>query len=104
MSNESQTLNTRLPVLATSTATAVQRQRMILMLRSGDKSTFDFRRAGIMQSSTRVFELRALGYDIATVDRRDMYDADGFRHRRVAVYRLIAEPLLTPALSDEVVA
>jgi hypothetical protein len=62
------------------------------MLRSGDKSTFDFRGAGIMQSSTRVFELRALGYDIRTVDRRDMYDAEGLLHKRVAVYRLDGEP------------
>ena len=77
---------------------------MVLILRPGDKSTFDFRRAGIMQSSTRVFELQALGYDIATIDRRDMYDADGFRHRRSAVYRLISEPLSAPNIADEVAA
>ena len=47
-----------------------------------------------MQSSTRIFELRALRYDIRTVARRDMFDPEGVRHVRVAVY----------ALSDEVPA
>ncbi len=75
-----------------STETGAQRKRMMQMLRTGEKSTFDFRRAGIMQSSTRVFELRAGGYDIRTVHRRDMYDADGTRHRAVAVYALFGEP------------
>ena len=75
-----------------STGTSAQRKRMVFMLRSGEKTTFDFRRAGVMQSSTRVFELRALGFNIETVDRRDMYDADGTLHRRVAVYALVGEP------------
>jgi hypothetical protein len=61
------------------------------MLRTGEKSTFDFRRAGIMQSSTRIFELRALGFDIRTVARRDMFDTEGLRHLRVAVYALCGE-------------
>lgn len=72
----------------TSTATTAQRNRMVLMLQAGEKSTFDFRRAGIMQSSTRVFELRALGHDIRTVSRRDMFDTEGLLHKRVAVYAL----------------
>ncbi len=52
-----------------------QRQRIIEMLRPGQKHTLDFRRAGIMQSQTRIFELRAQGYP----------------HRGVAVYALVAE-------------
>jgi hypothetical protein len=75
-----------------NTETGAQRMRALAMLRTGEKSTFDFRRAGIMQSSTRIFELRALGYVIRTADRRDMYDAEGVRHRGVAVYALDSEP------------
>lgn len=75
-----------------STATEDQRDRIVKMLRNGEKSTFDFRRAGVMQSSTRIFELRKRGYTIPTVARRDMFDADGYRHTRVAVYALLAEP------------
>ena len=76
---------------AGSSATAAQRDRMVEMLRIGEKTTFDFRRAGIMQSSTRIFELRALGYSITTT-RRDLFDADWYRHKRVAVYALVGEP------------
>lgn len=75
-----------------STATGAQRMRAVEMLRSGERSTFDFRRVGIMQCSTRIFELRAMGYDIRTVARRDMFDAEGVRHARVAVYALFSEP------------
>jgi len=76
---------------ASSTATEAQRSRILDMLRHGEKTTFDFRRAGIMQSSTRIFELRALGNNIATVARRDLFDAEGYRHARVAVYALACE-------------
>ena len=75
-----------------STATGAQRHRAVAMLRTSEQSTFDFRRAGIMQSGTRIFELRALGYVIPTVARRNMYDAEGALHRRVAVYALVSEP------------
>lgn len=80
------------PRSARSTATEAQRARILTMLRNGEKTTFDFRRAGVMQSSTRIFELRARGYSIPTVARRDLFDADGYRHTRVAVYALVAEP------------
>ena len=75
-----------------STTGEAQRQRIVEMLRPGQKHTLDFRRAGIMQSQTRIFELRALGYDIPTVSRVTIYDDQGFPHRGVAVYELVAEP------------
>ncbi len=75
-----------------STAGEAQRQRIVEMLQTGPKHTLDFRRAGIMQSQTRIFELRALGYDIPTVSRVTIYDDQGYPHRGVAVYELIAEP------------
>lgn len=78
--------------LTRSTATEVQRARIVAMLRTGEQNTFDFRRAGIMQSGTRIFELRAMGYSIVTVARQTLYDADGYRHIGVAVYALVSEP------------
>jgi len=75
-----------------STSGEAQRRRIIEMLRPGQKHTLDFRHAGIMQSQTRIFELRALGYDIPTVSRVTIYDDQGFPHRGVAVYELVAEP------------
>lgn len=75
-----------------STTGEAQRQRIVEMLQTGPKHTLDFRRAGIMQSQTRIFELRALGYDIPTVARVTIYDDQGFPRRGVAVYELVAEP------------
>lgn len=75
-----------------STATDAQRDRILAMLRTGEKSTFDFRKAGVMQTSTRIHELRARGHSIMTVARRDLFDADGFRHERVAIYALAGDP------------
>lgn len=70
-----------------------QRQRILEMLRPSQKHTLDFRRAGIMQSQTRIFELRAQGYDIPTVGRVTVFDDQGYPHRGVAVYALVAEPV-----------
>lgn len=71
----------------------VQRLRMLCMLRTGPKTTLDFRAGGIMQSQTRIFELRALGYDLPTVGRVTVHDDRGYPHQGVAVYELLAEPL-----------
>lgn len=76
-----------------STSGEAQRKRIVEMLRAGEKHTLDFRRAGIMQSQTRIFELRALGYDIPTVGRVTVFDDQGYPHRGVAVYALVAEPV-----------
>lgn len=75
-----------------STATDAQRRRIIEMLRTGAKTTLDFRRVGIMQSQTRIFELRARGYDLPTVSRVTVADEEGYVHAGVAVYELLAEP------------
>lgn len=69
-----------------------QRLRMLDMLRTGPKTTLDFRGAGIMQSQTRIFELRTLGYDLPTVGRVTVRDDRGHPHQGVALYELIAEP------------
>ena len=79
--------------LHVSTTGEAQRRRIVEMLRTSPKTTLDFRRAGIMQSQTRIFELRALGYDIPTVGRVTIYDDQGYPHRGVALCELVAEPV-----------
>lgn len=69
------------------------RRRALEMLKTGPKHTLDFRRAGIMQSQTRIHELRRLGYDIPTVGRVTIHDDQGYPHRGVALYELVAEPV-----------
>lgn len=76
----------------TSTATEAQRRRIIDMLRTGPKHTLDFRRAGIMQSQTRIHELRRRGYDLPTVARLTVADDEGYLHSGVALYELHGEP------------
>lgn len=80
-----------------STTGDAQRQRIVEMLRLRDRHTLDFRRVGIMQSQTRIHELRARGYDIPTVGRVTIIDDQGYPHRGVAIYALIAEPAQEPA-------
>lgn len=75
-----------------SSASEAQRRRMLEMLRTGPKTTLDFRRAGVMQSQTRVFELRAQGYNLPTVGRVTIHDDQGYPHHGVALYELVAEP------------
>ena len=76
-----------------STATEAQYDRIVTMLRVGPKSTFDFRKVGIMSPASRIKELNdKLGYYIPTIDLRDLYDEEGFLHKRVGVYELIDEP------------
>ncbi|MDD2978061.1 helix-turn-helix domain-containing protein [Aquabacterium sp.] len=75
-----------------STTGEAQRKRILEMLRTGPKTTLDFRRSGAFQSPTRIHELRALGYDIATVGRVTVIDDQGYPHHGVALYELFAEP------------
>lgn len=75
-----------------STAGEAQRRRIVEMLRRGRQTTLDFRRAGVMQSQTRIHELRAQGYDLPTVGRITVIDDQGFPHHGVALYELLAEP------------
>lgn len=79
------------------TTSEAQRRRIIDMLRHGQKHTLDFRHAGVMQSQTRIFELRALGYDLPTVGRVTVHDDQGYPHHGVALYELIAEPAVEAA-------
>jgi hypothetical protein len=81
---------------AKSTATEAQYERINRMYDTELKeiSTVDFRRAGIMAPAARIKEMNDnLGYYIPTIALRDIYDEEGFLHRRVAVYQLIDRPL-----------
>lgn len=75
-----------------SSTSEAQRRRIVEMLRTGKRHTLDFRHAGVMQSQTRIFELRALGYDLPIVGRVTVHDDQGYPHHGVALYELIAEP------------
>ncbi|MDR3453813.1 MAG: helix-turn-helix domain-containing protein [Rhodoferax sp.] len=78
---------------AKSTATEAQYERIVRMLRAGDKSTLDLRRAGIMAPAARIKEMNdRLGYYIPTVELRDLWDDESFCHPRVAIYSLVDEP------------
>ena len=76
-----------------STQTAAQYERIRNMLRTGTRSTFDFRKAGIMAPAARIKEMNDKhGYNIPTIALRDLWDDEGYCHPRVAVYELIDEP------------
>ncbi|HCN70869.1 MAG TPA: hypothetical protein DIS96_03810 [Pusillimonas sp.] len=75
---------------AKSTSSEAQRQRIIEALRTGPKTSYQLRRLGCYQHSTRIFELRRQGYDIET-ERVVLYDRDGFMHPRCARYHLRGE-------------
>lgn len=76
-----------------STATEAQYERIRNMLRTGTRSTFDFRKAGIMAPAARIKEMNDRhGYYIPTIALRDLWDDEGFLHPRVAVYELVGEP------------
>lgn len=74
-----------------STASEAQRQRILEALRTGPKTSYELRRLGVYQQSTRIFELRRRGYDIQT-ERVTLYDRDGFMHRGCARYHLRSAP------------
>jgi len=79
--------------IAKSTATAAQYERIVTMLRAGNKNTLEFRRAGVMAPAARIKEMNEkLGYEIPRIDLVDLWDEWGFKHARIAVYGLQAEP------------
>jgi hypothetical protein len=72
-----------------STATKAQHLRILAMLRVGTKSTFDFRKAGVLNPSMRINELNATGaVQIDRIALRSVIDQDGFLHPRIAFYSL----------------
>lgn len=74
-----------------STATEAQRQRILVALSAGPKTSYDLRRMGCYQAPARIFELRNRGYSIR-MERVTLYDRDGFAHKGAARYHLESEP------------
>ncbi|WP_332855160.1 helix-turn-helix domain-containing protein [Duganella sp. S19_KUP01_CR8] len=72
-----------------STATAIQLEKAILLLRQGPKTTIELRSQGIMMPAARVFQLKnEYGFSIQT-ELLPLYDAEGRRHSKCARYHLI---------------
>lgn len=87
----------------TSTATEAQYERIVMLLKSGTKTTFDFHKAGIAHPSMRIKEMNdRMGYYIPTIDQITVFDEWGYAHPRVAVYELVDEPIseLTGQIND----
>ena len=78
--------------MSKSTASRDQYKRIVEALRMRPQTSYDLRRLGIYQAATRIKELRdRFGY-LITTDRVVIVDRDGYRHARVALYTLVAEP------------
>lgn len=76
-----------------STSARAQYERIVILTRTGETSTIDLRRGGVMMPAARIKEMNErLGYNIIRVALRDLWDEWGFCHPRVAIYALISEP------------
>ena len=74
-----------------STATEVQLEKAIALLRTGPKTTIQLRDHGIMMPAARIHHLRHVdGHKIAS-ESVTLYDANGYRHRKCARYLLVEE-------------
>jgi hypothetical protein len=57
------------------------------IIRSGEKSTLELRRNGVMAPAPRTKEMRErYGIPIYRTRLQDLYDEQGFKHPRVAFY------------------
>lgn len=74
-----------------STATAVQLDKTMALLRQGPKTTMDLRDHGIMMPAARVFQLKHERNQNIASELVTLYDANGYRHRKCARYHLIAD-------------
>lgn len=70
--------------------TSKAQQHILNALCSGPKTSYDLRRLGCYQSTTRIIELRLMGVDIET-ELVDLYKRDGYLHPRCTQYHWIKE-------------
>lgn len=82
--------------MSASTATEVQIQKLVALLRVRPHHTHELRACGISHPAGRIHNLIERGYTIDS-DRVVTVDSDSFIHRGVALYSLIAEPDGSPA-------
>jgi hypothetical protein len=76
--------------IANDNAAEVQRGKILALLRTAARHTFELRAFGIAMPATRIFELKKLGHDIRCA-RISAVDSDGFLHYGVALYELASE-------------
>ena len=79
------------PTSARSTATEVQIERLLMLLRLRPHHTHELRSKGISHPAGRVRDLIESGYWVES-GRIATVDSDGFRHANVALYSLVSEP------------
>ncbi|MFG5777974.1 helix-turn-helix domain-containing protein [Comamonas sp. J-3] len=82
-----------------STVAEAQRARAIAALMTGPKTSYDLRRIGLYQAPARILELRRRGYEIAT-SLVQITDADGYPHKGIAMYTLVAAPVKEASHAD----
>jgi hypothetical protein len=70
-----------------SSATEVQRARVLVLLKSSPQTTYSLRAKGLSHCAARIMELRKRGYNIVT-NRVTAIDSDGYHHVGVAMYSL----------------
>ncbi|MEJ7804348.1 MAG: helix-turn-helix domain-containing protein [Telluria sp.] len=73
-----------------STATPVQKAKVMALLRQGAKTTFELREHAVLMPAVRIFELKRDGHTITT-ELLPLFDAQGIKHSKCARYHLITE-------------
>lgn len=73
-----------------STNTAIQRAKLLALLRQSPQTTIGLRAKGIMMPGVRVFELKKLRNTITT-ELITQYDEQGILHPRCARYHLVKQ-------------
>ncbi len=74
-----------------STAPEVQIAKVLALLRQGPQTTIELRRHGILMPAARVFELKRDHDCSINTELVSLYDDEGIRHRKCALYHLLQQ-------------
>jgi hypothetical protein len=74
-----------------STAPEVQIAKVLALLKRGPQTTMELRRHGILMPAARVFELKRDHDCIINTELVSLYDDEGIRHRKCALYHLLQQ-------------
>lgn len=74
-----------------STSTEIQLEKLLVLLRTGPKTTIQLRDNGIMMPAAQIHHLRHVDGHTISAQLVTLYDANGFRHSKCARYHLEAE-------------
>jgi Helix-turn-helix domain len=76
-----------------STVRTEQYERVLQMLKDGEKNTIQLRQGGVIAPAARTKEMREkLGLNIRRTRLCSVWDSEGFCHPRIAFYALFKEP------------